>query len=958
MIEQVKSFKKSVSENGQVFEFEENKNIVCVRAKINKTAGGASKGTLTIRYALNNVTTDLIPFGTAEVSENGTVEVKTNTPLAASHIYVSVSDKCFEISDITIFENVSTGQGRYYPAHFDTDLKENYFIDKIKVFTSMGYSHYSVYTSMDGRDYTLVGKKEDNLPSDLENGDQFNAGGIEARIIRVYIEYNSASPDALFDRVEFDGKKSGSPVRMRPEVNIPEFKDSVYNVKPTEKDTYDEVYGIIARRIGTAYTDWFDLKLAKNPNGTDYDFFEISQENNKILITGNDGVSLATGVNHYLKYFCKVNISQLGDNAKMPSSIPAVPKTIHKETKAKNRYAYNYCTMSYTMAFWGEKEWRDELDWLALNGVNLVLDTTAHEETLRRFLKSLGYSHEEAVKFVAGPAYYAWAYMSNLSGFGGPVHDSWFTDRTELARKNHLSMQKLGMSPVLQGFSGLVPNDITKYIKDVEIIPQGTWCSFERPAMLRTTSPCFPVIAEKFYRAQREVFGDTSNFFATDPFHEGGKIADLSLKEVAYNVLDSMVKSNPKSVWVIQSWQSNPRSELLEGIAAFENGRDHALILDLNSDKNPNYGNGHEGNPAHGYQREFNLTPWVFCMIGNFGGREGLYGHLTNLAEWIPKAYNTCTKIAGIGITSEATYNNPVLYDFIFEAAWVDNANDKMPVINLHEWLHDYAERRYGGRSEACGKAWDIMLDTVYTPVGDNKAQGAPETIVNARPSLEPRAGSAWGPSVLGYDKNVFKESVKLLIKDYDLLKNSAGYRYDVMAALMQGLCNTAQDIHLAMGNAFKSKDLNEFKKQSAKFLEIIDLMDKTAACNPYSLLGCWIAQARRMAANTDDFTKMLYELNAKSLITTWGSYMQSETGRLHDYSNREWSGLISDFYKHRWERWINDRTKELLGEEFDQKFNWFEWEWKWVRTQKDYPTVPCDPKTILSHVAEVIGIK
>ena len=32
--------------------------------------------------------------------------------------------------------------------------------------------------------------------------------------------------------------------------------------------------------------------------------------------------------------------------------------------------------------------------------------------------------------------------MANLSGFGYPVHDSWFEERTELARKNQLIMRK------------------------------------------------------------------------------------------------------------------------------------------------------------------------------------------------------------------------------------------------------------------------------------------------------------------------------------------------------------------------------------------------------------------------------------------------------------------------------------------------------------------------------------
>jgi len=86
------------------------------------------------------------------------------------------------------------------------------------------------------------------------------------------------------------------------------------------------------------------------------------------------------------------------------------------------------------------------------------------------------------------------------------------------------------------------------------------------------------------------------------------------------------------------------------------------------------------------------------------------------------------------------------------------------------------------------------------------------------------------------------------------------------------------------------------------------------------------------------------YKLNAKSLITTWGSFNQCETGGLHDYSNRQWSGLIGDFYKPRWERWINNRKKELKNESFEEKIDWFYWEWSWVRQDTEYD---CTPKEL-----------
>ena len=130
---------------------------------------------------------------------------------------------------------------------------------------------------------------------------------------------------------------------------------------------------------------------------------------------------------------------------KMPTA-PVVPeKPIYRETKAKVRYAYNYCTHSYTSAFWGENQWRNELDWLALNGVNVVLDITAQEEVWRRFLGEIGYTLDEIKAFIPVPAHYVWFYMANMFDLNSSVHDSWFEERTHLARRNQLIMRRLDM---------------------------------------------------------------------------------------------------------------------------------------------------------------------------------------------------------------------------------------------------------------------------------------------------------------------------------------------------------------------------------------------------------------------------------------------------------------------------------------------------------------------------------
>lgn len=93
------------------------------------------------------------------------------------------------------------------------------------------------------------------------------------------------------------------------------------------------------------------------------DFFELDQKGEKVVIRGNNPVSIATGINWYLKYHAGVHLSWNNMSAQLPAVLPAVPHKERHETASTFRYDFNYCTFSYTMAFWDWKRWEKEIDW-------------------------------------------------------------------------------------------------------------------------------------------------------------------------------------------------------------------------------------------------------------------------------------------------------------------------------------------------------------------------------------------------------------------------------------------------------------------------------------------------------------------------------------------------------------------------------------------------------------------
>ena len=248
-------------------------------------------------------------------------------------------------------------------------------------------------------------------------------------------------------------------------------------------------------------------------------------------------------LNYYLRHFCNVDYNPLfGSNLKMPATAPAVGKKLLKYTDYEYRYALNFCTYSYTMAFWDWGEYEPFLDWCAMNGVNLMLDIVGQEEVLRQTLNKYNYSDAEVKEYLTGPAYYAWFYMQNMFSAGGPLPNAWFEQRTELARKIHDRMQAYGIKRSL-GLWRPGPYGLRGEESQIVAASSGWWSDNARPYMIKTylteedkkngKEDYFDKVGTTFYETQRRLFGDVSNYYAVDPFHEGGTLPEgFSIVEI------------------------------------------------------------------------------------------------------------------------------------------------------------------------------------------------------------------------------------------------------------------------------------------------------------------------------------------------------------------------------------------------------------------------------------------
>jgi len=71
-------------------------------------------------------------------------------------------------------------------------------------------------------------------------------------------------------------------------------------------------------------------------------------------------------LNWYLKNIFHNHVSWCGDQLNFPETLPEVGKKVTVSTVHKYRVYFNYCTLSYTAAWWDWKRWQREIDFMAM----------------------------------------------------------------------------------------------------------------------------------------------------------------------------------------------------------------------------------------------------------------------------------------------------------------------------------------------------------------------------------------------------------------------------------------------------------------------------------------------------------------------------------------------------------------------------------------------------------------
>ncbi|XP_012141442.2 N-acetyl-alpha-glucosaminidase [Megachile rotundata] len=702
-----------------------------------------------------------------------------------------------------------------------------------------------------------------------------------------------------------------------------EFHSTLGHLKPqvAPKAQAIAAKGVAERLLGVERARLFVMDVDPDCGPVGKDTFLIEKtSSNQIKIVGTSGVAVSWGLHYYLKHYCNAHISWEGNQLHLPSTLPDV----HVKVTSNDRFRYyqNVCSFGYTSVWWQWDDWEKSIDWMALNGYNLALAFTGQEAIWERVYLQLNFTQLEMREHFAGPAFLPWLRMGNIRAFGGPLYPSWHEQSINLQHKILERMRSLGIIPVLPSFAGHVPRAFPRLFPNANVTKLAPWNNFPDVYcclyLLAPTDPLFQQIGQLFLKTYIEEFG-TDHIYNCDTFNENEPhTSELKfLRNVGHSTFQAMNAVDPDAIWLMQGWLfthdmlfwTEPRVEAF--LTSVPRGR--MIVLDLQSEQFPQYGR----------LKSYFGQPFIWCMLHNFGGTLGMFGSAQIINQRVFEGRNMKNStMVGTGLTPEGINQNYVIYELMNEMAY------RKEPVNLNKWFENYASRRYGVWNEYAVSAWQSLGRTVYNFSGTRKIRG--KYVISRRPSLNL---STW----TWYDRDTLYNTWSVFLQARHGRRNSTLYRHDVVDLTRQVLQAKAEEIYPALIDSFNKKNLTAFKYHSDKLLDLFDDLELILASGKDFLLGKWLDAAKKLASNDEELR--LYQVNARYQISLWGP-----RGEIRDYANKQWAGVVADYFKPRWsifleslENVLKNRTKLDTNKINERILD--EVEFPFTMSIKSYPT-------------------
>lgn len=335
--------------------------------------------------------------------------------------------------------------------------------------------------------------------------------------------------------------------------SISSFQNLRFNLKKVASDNVAQEnasLALIGRILPSNLSNKFQVRI--HDDMVEDSAHLESSEDTSVIIDASSGVMATWIFNEFLRRYTDSHISW--DHRQINSSLPTSSFTLFPSDLI--RFYQNPCLYGYSFAFWKWQDWSNHLDWVALNGFNLVLASSGQELIWLKTYQSLGLKN--LTGFFTGQAFLPWNRMGNLKAWSGPLTEQDMQQDVQLQHQILDKLKSFGIQPVIPAFNGIVPSEFLSLFPHETFYPLRNWGHFSSKYSglyyLMPDSPLFAVIQRTFHEFYVQEYGSISRFYSFDTFNEMSPPSEDLEFLAAYgkNVIARLKGLDSNAIWVMQ----------------------------------------------------------------------------------------------------------------------------------------------------------------------------------------------------------------------------------------------------------------------------------------------------------------------------------------------------------------------------------------------------------------------
>ena len=252
--------------------------------------------------------------------------------------------------------------------------------------------------------------------------------------------------------------------------------------------------------------------------------WEVAAFNGVIEVRAGSALAQAVGLRRFLEEYAGLSLAYAGTGARVTftlrgKKLPLPFATMRGDLPKQQRAALSPLAYTCSPCWWDWERWQDEVDILALYGVNEAPLLIGSEYAWFQTLRDEGVGADYVMGGMSAPSFWPRQLQGKFDSILPPVDPMYLKSRGQLGKAIAERMRAWGIAPVLPAFPGVVSSSMLGILRGgAKLVPQPGWNGYKFVYKLDPACPAYARLKEAYEKQLALILGEAPRLF--DPARE------------------------------------------------------------------------------------------------------------------------------------------------------------------------------------------------------------------------------------------------------------------------------------------------------------------------------------------------------------------------------------------------------------------------------------------------------